>query len=190
VAARLGSPRINLLPRAALGEWPAPAGAATVGVRAEHLLVHAEGAAPLHRLRAEVHRIEILSDQRLVQLTDPRRIYSDPDDVYVAQRLGSPRINLLPAGSLPETGAPAAAHTIGIRTEHVTVSPTAADGVPGKVVRIEHLGDQSHLHISFADLQLTLLVDPQSPLRPGDNIGLKLRDPLYFDATGRRLRAA
>ena len=37
VAARLGSPRINLLPRAALGDWPAPAGAATVGVRAEHL---------------------------------------------------------------------------------------------------------------------------------------------------------
>jgi multiple sugar transport system ATP-binding protein len=132
----------------------------------------------------------VLARGRLVQLADPRRIYSDPDDVYVAQRLGSPRINLLPAGSLPETGAPAAAHTIGIRTEHVTVSPTAADGVPGKVVRIEHLGDQSHLHISFADLQLTLLVDPQSPLRPGDNIGLKLRGPLYFDAAGRRLRAA
>jgi ABC-type sugar transport system ATPase subunit len=65
---RLGAPRINLLPRAALGEWPAPAGASTAGVRAEHLHVHACGAAPPMALRAEVHRIEILSDQRLVHL--------------------------------------------------------------------------------------------------------------------------
>ena len=68
VAARLGSPRINLLPRAALGEWPAPASASTAGVRAEHLHVHAGSVAPPQALRAEVRRIEILSDQRLVHL--------------------------------------------------------------------------------------------------------------------------
>ena len=68
VAARLGAPRINLLPRAALGEWPAPARASTAGVRAEHLHVHAGAAAPPMALRAEVRRIEILSDQRLVHL--------------------------------------------------------------------------------------------------------------------------
>ena len=71
VAARLGSPRINLMPRAALGDWPAPAQAATVGVRAEHLHLHVGGAAApqvQHTLRAEVRRIEILSDQRLVHL--------------------------------------------------------------------------------------------------------------------------
>ena len=44
VAARLGSPRINLVPRPALGAWPAPAAAATVGVRAEHLHVRASSA--------------------------------------------------------------------------------------------------------------------------------------------------
>ena len=68
VAARLGSPRINLLPRAALGALPAPVGAATIGVRAEHLRLHAEGAAAAQGLRAQVRRIEILSDQRLVHL--------------------------------------------------------------------------------------------------------------------------
>ena len=72
VAARLGSPRINLVPRAALGDWPAPAAAATAGVRAEHLHVHpadAADAAAAQRLRATVRRVEILSDQRLVHLT-------------------------------------------------------------------------------------------------------------------------
>jgi multiple sugar transport system ATP-binding protein len=69
VAARLGSPRINLLPRTALGTWPAPAQAASVGVRAEHLHVHAvAGRTPATVLRARVRRIQILSDQRLVHL--------------------------------------------------------------------------------------------------------------------------
>ena len=79
VAARLGSPRINLVPRRALGAWPAPAAATTVGVRAEHLHVRLATNTSLSSprpttdargpaLRATVRRIEILSDQRLVHL--------------------------------------------------------------------------------------------------------------------------
>ncbi len=68
VAARLGAPRINLMPRAALGEWPAPRSAATVGVRAEHLHVHAGPTPAANGVCAQVRRIEILSDQRLVHL--------------------------------------------------------------------------------------------------------------------------
>jgi len=68
VAARLGSPRINLVPRAALGAWPVPAGAATLGVRAEHLHLRNGAPATGPTLRATVRRIELLSDQRLVHL--------------------------------------------------------------------------------------------------------------------------
>jgi len=69
VAARLGSPRINLVPRSALGALQAPASAATVGVRAERLHIHPVARAEtLHGVRARVRRIQILSDQRLVHL--------------------------------------------------------------------------------------------------------------------------
>jgi multiple sugar transport system ATP-binding protein len=64
VAARLGTPRINLLPREA---WPAlagPARAASVGLRAERLRLHREGAGR----EAKVRRIERLSDQHLVHM--------------------------------------------------------------------------------------------------------------------------
>jgi multiple sugar transport system ATP-binding protein len=62
VASRLGAPRINLVPRAALGELPAPAQAVTAGIRAEHLQLASSGCA------AHVRRIERLSDQHLVHL--------------------------------------------------------------------------------------------------------------------------
>ena len=64
VAARLGSPRINLLPRAALPALPVPERTATVGVRAEHLRLLNEGG----HARAHVKRIERLSDLHLVHI--------------------------------------------------------------------------------------------------------------------------
>ena len=42
-------------------------------------------------------RIGVIRDGRLVQLGTPREIYESPCDLYVATRLGSPRINILPA---------------------------------------------------------------------------------------------
>ncbi|KNZ30689.1 MAG: ABC transporter ATP-binding protein [Methylibium sp. NZG] len=78
VAARLGSPRINLLPRSALPGLAAPERAVTVGVRAEHLRLHhhgpavdlADAATTLSRghASARVKRVERLSDQHLVHV--------------------------------------------------------------------------------------------------------------------------
>jgi multiple sugar transport system ATP-binding protein len=67
VAMRLGSPRINLLPRSALPGLPAPERTASIGVRAEQARLHAPGNAAI--ASAHVRRIEMLSDQHLVHLT-------------------------------------------------------------------------------------------------------------------------
>ena len=74
VAMRLGSPRINLLPRSALPSLPAPPRCASVGIRAEQARLHAPGngaqsnAHATARASARVRRIELLSDQHLVHL--------------------------------------------------------------------------------------------------------------------------
>ena len=67
VAARLGSPRINLLARALVAGVPGPQRATTVGVRAEHLRLHRSSGDSSHR-DARVKRIERLSDQHLVHV--------------------------------------------------------------------------------------------------------------------------
>lgn len=91
VASRLGSPRINLLPRAALGQAALPAVVHTVGVRAEHVkLAEVAGAA----LRARVQRIERLSDQYLLHLrladSDTELIVSAPPEqlAHAGQEVG------------------------------------------------------------------------------------------------------
>ena len=91
VASRLGSPRINLLPRAALGQAALPLAVQTVGVRAEHVeLVEATGAP----LRGRVQRIERLSDQYLLHLRladgDTELILSAPPEqlAHAGQEVG------------------------------------------------------------------------------------------------------
>lgn len=81
VASRLGAPRINLVPRAALAALSAPDQAATVGIRSEHLVLsrsRSDAAGPL----ARVLRVERLSDQHLVHVqingTDQELVSATP----------------------------------------------------------------------------------------------------------------
>jgi len=131
-------------------------------------------------------RIGVIEAGRLVQVGSPREIYTDPRSIYVATRLGQPAINLIPAGLIPDGGAPAAARTIGARTEHLRIAKAANGSALGKVEWIEHLGDQNHLHVTVGAHKLISLVDPATDLVPGDKVSLELAAPLYFDAAGKR----
>jgi multiple sugar transport system ATP-binding protein len=131
-------------------------------------------------------RIGVLDRGRLVQVGTPREIYEDPVNTYVATRLGSPSVNLVPRSLFPGVAAPVATVTIGVRTEHLRIRRSEA-GV-GRVKRIEHLGDQNHLHVTLADTDVVVLTDPDEGLIVGDCVVLELTAPLYFGADGTRLR--
>jgi multiple sugar transport system ATP-binding protein len=132
-------------------------------------------------------RIGVIQHGRLVQVGTPREIYEHPCNAYVAGRLGMPPINLIPAGLLRTEAAPSGAHTVGARTEHLRISAANGHDPVAEVRWIEHLGDQNHVHLILAGQALVTLADPRQPLRAGDRVSLELADPLYFDASGRRL---
>jgi multiple sugar transport system ATP-binding protein len=131
-------------------------------------------------------RIGVVRDGRLLQLGTPHEIYESPNDLYVATRLGMPAINLVPAELLPETSMPTHTATVGVRTEHLLIAKPNG-GPVGRVHRVEHLGDQNHVHIDYRGHSLVTLADPHQPLAAGQEVGLELVDPLYFDASGQRI---
>jgi multiple sugar transport system ATP-binding protein len=132
-------------------------------------------------------RIGILERGRLVQVGTPHEIYEHPVSSYVAARLGTPPINLLPAAALAVDGAPRGTETIGARTEHIELVADA-DG-PAEIESVEHLGSENHLHLRMNGLRLVTLVAPDQEWRPGNRARVALRQPLYFDAAGRALAA-
>lgn len=125
--------------------------------------------------------IGVLEKGRLVQFGEPREIYEKPVSLDVAGRLGTPRINTLPAELFG--GAPSGARTIGLRPEHILLG----EGKPATVGRIEHLGDQTRLHLDLGGYQIVTLTDAHSELAQGDIVAVKPLNPLYFDSAGLRL---
>ncbi len=125
--------------------------------------------------------IGVLQNGKLVQIGSPREIYEHPVSQYVAERLGSPRINILPADLFGT--APKGAETIGLRPEHIM----QGSGIEGRVNRVEHLGDHTRLQVSLAGYDLVAVMDPQNPVNQGDTLLISPKNPIYFDAKGIRI---
>lgn len=126
--------------------------------------------------------VGVLDEGRLVQFGTPREIYENPNSLYVASRLGLPRINLLPATIFGDV--PAGTDQIGLRPEHII----QGQGKPAQVKRVEHLGDQTRLHLDLQGHAITTLAQPERSYEPGAEIMIAPLNPLCFDAQGNRIR--
>lgn len=125
--------------------------------------------------------VGVLDHGRLVQFGTPREIYQDPVSIYAASRLGQPRINILPADVF--SGAPQGATHIGLRPEQIA----QGEGEESVVQRVERLGDQTRLHLSFKAHDLITVTDAHTPLQEGDVVKISPKEPFYFAADGARV---
>jgi multiple sugar transport system ATP-binding protein len=125
--------------------------------------------------------VGVLENGRLVQFGSPREIYENPVNLYVASRLGIPRLNVLPADLF--AGSPKGAKSIGLRPEHIA----QGNGKSANVIRLERLGDQTRLHLKLEGHDIITLTDVHTSLEAGEHVAIKPRNPLYFDANGARI---
>jgi multiple sugar transport system ATP-binding protein len=147
-------------------------------------------------------RIAVLNKGRIVQVGTPEDIYDRPATTFVAQLVGTPRINLIetnrenntlyvtdsavhlpmPAGKdLP------ASFLLGVRPEDV--QPRAGGDFPGQIVLIEPLGVETILHVRTGKQTLLSLVPGMTDLRIGDEVRFNvIRERLhYFRPDGARI---
>ena len=132
-------------------------------------------------------RIGVMNEGVLIQLGIPREIYERPRSAYVASRLGTPAINLIPAELAASQSLPPEARTVGLRTEHIRIFSTDHSGPRARVHWVEHLGDQNHVHLKLDTHSLVTLADPAQDLKAGDQVSLEFIEPLYFDQAGNRI---
>jgi multiple sugar transport system ATP-binding protein len=147
-------------------------------------------------------RIAVLRQGRIVQLGTPRDIYDRPANLFVAQLVGTPRINLVPAhyaggalevpGSSVQIVAPQALppqFTLGVRPEDVQPHPQGP--FSGEVVLSEPLGVETILHIQSGEQRFLSMVSGIAGYRIGESLRFQI-DPErlhYFDREGRRILA-
>ncbi|MEO1250350.1 MAG: ABC transporter ATP-binding protein, partial [Pseudomonadota bacterium] len=125
--------------------------------------------------------IGVLDAGRLVQFGSPRAVYEQPVSIYAASRLGQPRINILPADIFGRVADGAA--SMGLRPEQIV----QGEGDESLVTRVEHLGDQTRLHLSFKEHDIITVTDAHTQLGEGDIVRIRPENPFYFDADGNRI---
>jgi multiple sugar transport system ATP-binding protein len=136
-------------------------------------------------------RIGVIERGRLVQVGTPQQIYENPVSSYVAARLGSPRINLLPRALVAGLPGPRQAVTVGIRAEHLRLHPAASPHRAAHITRIERLSDQHLVHVQLDECEQELITaaPASASFTRGEAVGVELLQPLWFDAAGQRVAA-
>jgi multiple sugar transport system ATP-binding protein len=132
-------------------------------------------------------RIGILEGGRIQQVGTPQQVYESPETVQVAQRLGSPGINLLPADWFGTEYDARVAH-VGIRPEDVEVSGEGG-GFTCTVVESSLLKHQVVAEHAGIELHARVLQGHVPPPRSRLHLRFPRERRLLFAADGRRLSA-
>lgn len=135
-------------------------------------------------------RIGILDHGQLVQVDAPREVYERPATVYAAQRLGSPPINLLQAGTLGLIPDGKDSVIAGVRPEDIEL--TEIGGVEAKVIALEHRGAEVIALMELDENQhIHALIDAKKPVREGESARLSVRpgSSIWFDKDKRLVKA-
>jgi len=89
-------------------------------------------------------RICVLRDGLVEQVGTPKELYENPQSIFVAGFIGSPKMNFLNG----QIGAQFGANTIGIRPEHILIGP--GEGAwNGKVIHSADLGSDSYVYVDI-----------------------------------------
>ena len=99
-------------------------------------------------------RIVVMRDGEIEQIGAPRAVYDQPATRFVAEFIGSPPMNFLPATAVGPLANGAA--WLGVRPEHLTIDSQSASGpgdlsVEGRITLIEDLGADAYVHVSLAE---------------------------------------
>jgi multiple sugar transport system ATP-binding protein len=144
-------------------------------------------------------RIAVMHDGRIEQLGEPLELYDRPANLFVAQFIGSPAMNVfdgtLRNGSVEALGArwPAGGGAegqkvkYGVRPEHLE---PASSGIAAEVVVVEPMGAETELLVKIGDTPLTVMTRGRSNAGPGERIFLAPQASqvhLFDAATGLRI---
>ena len=149
-------------------------------------------------------RIVVLNEGVIMQAGSPRELYNHPQNIFVAEFIGSPKMNLmrcekaegrlhLLTKTCKDSGIASASEEaawLGVRPENITIGDAARATIKGNVAVCEYLGSEQFAFIDcgFEDF-VTVRVDPNLEFESGAAVGLSF-DPdrvHLFDKSGDRL---
>ena len=147
-------------------------------------------------------RIVVLKDGKIMQVDTPRKLYDEPDNLFVAGFIGSPQMNFLDcechidgdeaylthrdmkfpmdakkSKALKDGGYNGKTVTFGVRPDDIDDYPAFMKEHPnhmlhGTCTGYELLGSEVLLYYQVGDVTMTAKVDSTTPARPGSEVNV------------------
>ena len=157
-------------------------------------------------------RIVVMHDGRIEQIGEPLALYDHPANLFVAQFIGSPAMNVVngtikrsngaaivdvgdgvqwPLHSSPGHEGQNVAY--GVRPGDLALTSTTTPGaVVGEIVVVEPTGAETEILIQAGKAQLTLVTHGRPDVNPGDRVGLAVtpgKVHVFDQGSGNRIAA-
>ena len=145
-------------------------------------------------------RIAVMNEGRIEQLGEPLELYDRPANLFVAQFIGSPAMNVLEGiftkDSVEALGARWPTNVkasegqkvhYGIRPEHLSLQP---QGIAAEVEVVEPMGAETEVLVRVGERTFTVMVHGRASVGPGERVFLAPQAAhahLFDTASGRRI---
>ncbi|KAA0969369.1 ABC transporter ATP-binding protein [Aureimonas fodinaquatilis] len=137
-------------------------------------------------------KIVVLKDGMIEQVGTPRELYERPANIFVAQFIGSPKMNILSVDAasaiFQERAVPQPATQCGFRPEHFRIGPADHSGLQGTVLLAEYVGSETLLHIELDSHDVCLALhrgEESYPVRSRVSLSADQENIYFFDAEGK-----
>ena len=148
-------------------------------------------------------RIVILNHGNIEQVGTPEEIYNDPANVFVAQFIGTPKMNILKVSQeeissnqinflgnnmkIPNVNLEKKNYFIGIRPEHFSVSDDSEYKFEPKIDLIENLGNEKIAYIKMNNHEISAKISSQNKIE--NQMGFNSKDIFLFNENGERIKS-
>ena len=146
----------------------------------------------------------ILNHGNIEQVGNPDEIYNDPANIFVAQFIGTPKMNILKINSddiisnnqinflgnkvtIKGINLSKNNYYLGIRPEHFSVSSDSEYKFEPKIDLIENLGNEKIAYIKMDNHDISAKISSQSKIE--NLIGFNSKDIFLFDENGKRIKS-
>jgi multiple sugar transport system ATP-binding protein len=154
-------------------------------------------------------RIVVMHDGIVEQIGTPLELFDHPGNLFVAQFIGSPAMNVLPgvlrrSGGTVQVeakgqywpvptglagGADGQAVSYGIRPSDLTISGSG-NGIPAKVIVVEPTGAETELLVEVGGQQLVVVIHGRTQAQPDEIVHLIMdgaKAHVFDGASGQRI---
>lgn len=116
-------------------------------------------------------RIIVMNKGEIQQYSTPQELYNKPENMFVAQFIGNPKINLIEAGKIKDKNL-----VVGVRAEDIRINASKDTTLKGIVKYIERLGRDVQIKLDCNGNEITAYSEKSTDIEMNQEVSISFEE--------------